>query len=1310
MFRLSKDFFGNPQPPELYLCNTGRKIIGQLPAYDLSGTFKWNSYSEISFSVDRTYTDVLTGKTVVNPLFDKLEGLRNVYLKNIGFFTLQDADTTYSDKDSKQMSAFALEYATAGSKYLESFRINTGDVDSKEVIYESSKYGASATVDQMYKLARYDSWDADEHYYQRNYTDNDSYTYEEVQIANETAYRSYFGDDVPAGDVLYIHGYANVQFYDPHTPELSLLHLIFTKIPEWKIGHIDYSLRHKERKFDEERIAVYDFLMNNVSDTFRTVVEWDSINGVVNFYEEAEDGLNEDGTIQTRWNTDVFISRSNLASEVSISYSTDDIKTKLKVSGSDNLDIREVNIGQNYLLNLDYYHNDDWMEQDLKEAYSDYLEAVKEYSPQYTEAMQNWVEAYAEWDNLMNAVPAEGNVVLVGDEFKKLYCIYGLYNSVKEFKEETTYYIMNENGSMSVANPQPTAANFANKTYYVQGDYSAKEKALIDQLTLYHVNEDIEANKQDNILLRLKNNANDTATIRVYNASIATTEQGKKDNPVYKIQTIIVRATTGTSQAAEVRDLSDWINGDLRVGNTGSDGMSSLSGFKINYIGIMGAYFVLAKDERESEVLEEYGVNLLREKHDTYVSIFQTQTEAMFSQQKYQCIVQDNSPGDGYPDKTRWLDTNRSPVELKEYKATTNTWNTISTNVSEADRKDYENYQRYLDNYTKMVAVQNMLVRKEKEAEYWLNGYKIEDRVINYQPGDGDSAFYAAADSYFRTEDDPNNASIISNGTLYTDYGVPIFTFMHHSNQISYVRSTGSYNADTTYYKKIITVYDLDTYQPATSTTAANRKINITTYAPISIASKAVYDTYDGSSESKTLYVTQKNNLFAIYLVDNTPYVAYAESQGVYMAKMNALSELTEFERFFNADQWARLSPLIREDEYNNDNFLLTGYESEEERLKICQELMEDAAKELKTLAQPKLEFSMTMANILALPEFDPIVEQFALGNFIRIELRPGIIKRARLLEVNLNFDDLSDFSANFGNLVTTLDEVDKHAQLLSQAVQAGKTVATAASDWYEGTEKANRLETDIANGLQDATLKIRNASGQTIEIGKNGLVGRKLVDGTTDQYENEQVALINNKLVFTSDNWQTSKSCFGKFEVDGQEHWGVLSDAVVSGFISGSTIKGGTLEIGTGSTKFVVKKDGSVEILDKGQEKYAGKAAIDEINKAYQYTVELVYNGSTVFASTGANTIMTAIVRDLGVDITHKLPIGTENPTKFTWLRNGEIYGEPITMTNDNKPQEGVINTNVKTLTANQINITHADIEGNSFFSCQVDFDETKI
>ena len=83
----------------------------------------------------------------------------------------------------------------------------------------------------------------------------------------------------------------------------------------------------------------------------------------------------------------------------------------------------------------------------------------------------------------------------------------------------------------------------------------------------------------------------------------------------------------------------------------------------------MGAYFVLAKDETQPQNIQDYGVRMLEEKHKTYTTLFQTQTEAMFSQEKAQCIVQDSEPEGDYSDGTRWLDTNSNPVVLKEYRS-----------------------------------------------------------------------------------------------------------------------------------------------------------------------------------------------------------------------------------------------------------------------------------------------------------------------------------------------------------------------------------------------------------------------------------------------------------------------------------------------------------------------------------------------------------------------------------------------------------------------------------------------------------------
>ena len=75
---IPRDMFDNPIPPRLFLCQTNREKIGELPAYDTQLDAKWNSYSELSFTINRMYNDVITGETKVHPLFDLAEGLRKV--------------------------------------------------------------------------------------------------------------------------------------------------------------------------------------------------------------------------------------------------------------------------------------------------------------------------------------------------------------------------------------------------------------------------------------------------------------------------------------------------------------------------------------------------------------------------------------------------------------------------------------------------------------------------------------------------------------------------------------------------------------------------------------------------------------------------------------------------------------------------------------------------------------------------------------------------------------------------------------------------------------------------------------------------------------------------------------------------------------------------------------------------------------------------------------------------------------------------------------------------------------------------------
>jgi hypothetical protein len=268
----------------------------------------------------------------------------------------------------------------------------------------------------------------------------------------------------------------------------------------------------------------------------------------------------------------------------------------------------------------------------------------------------------------------------------------------------------------------------------------------------------------------------------------------------------------------------------------------------------------------------------------------------------------------------------------------------------------------------------------------------------------------------------------------------------------------------------------------------------------------------------------------------------------------------------------------------------------------------------------------------------------------------------------------------------------------MQQAIQAGKQVATSASNWQKAVDKSNKLEQDIANGLQDAALEVGKASGQSIVWDEYGIWGRKRVEGTTDEYYPEQFRIINNKLVFSNDGFKTSKAVFGSYTINGETRWGPLAEYVTADTIEGKFITGGSIEIGTGDTKFIVNEDGSVEIKVGGQDKYASTDALKEIDNAYRFHTILSYNKSTVFSDREQDCTITCKVYEYGVDITDQvIAIGGS----FSWTRVSS------SSTEDADWNTAHIQTGEK---ANEVTLGVDDIEGNSQISCSVDFDEAQI
>lgn len=414
------------------------------------------------------------------------------------------------------------------------------------------------------------------------------------------------------------------------------------------------------------------------------------------------------------------------------------------------------------------------------------------------------------------------------------------------------------------------------------------------------------------------------------------------------------------------------------------------------------------------------------------------------------------------------------------------------------------------------------------------------------------------------------------------------------------------------------------------------------------------------------------------------------EAQANLDAVNNRISEIAtkvSLQNNLTQEQLVRLTPFLREDEYTDDNFVITDTDTEEDRMETLEALLDAGYTELNKLSEPKLSFTTDIANVFALDEFAPIVNQFQLGNMIKVELRPDYIKKSRLMEIEINFQDLNDFGVTFGDLLSVRDEADIHADLLSQAINAGKSVANNSSNWQKGSNAANSIQQTINQGLLDAATEIKAMDGvQATVIDKYGIHLRKLKDGSTTEYDDEQGWIVSNKFLYTDDNWKTTKSVFGKYTYKDQERWGILADSVVGGYLEGNEIEGGSLRIGDrgdGTYALVVESDGTVQI------NAWGGTLEDTIKEIESKPYEVVLESSTVpvFDNTLKSTILTCRIYKDYEEVT-SIPTGTT----FTWYR----YSSDAT-------GDANWNSTHKNMTVNTITITADEIENSAQFSCEV-------
>ena len=298
------------------------------------------------------------------------------------------------------------------------------------------------------------------------------------------------------------------------------------------------------------------------------------------------------------------------------------------------------------------------------------------------------------------------------------------------------------------------------------------------------------------------------------------------------------------------------------------------------------------------------------------------------------------------------------------------------------------------------------------------------------------------------------------------------------------------------------------------------------------------------------------------------------------------------------------------EGDYTNENIAVLEETTPEEEIDLSNELLAAGYVELSKVCQPRFSFSLESRDATKQYEFKDQMRLLELGKIITIEKEEGLWYYPALLEIAINLDNSEEFTMTFANAMRLDDWGYTYADLISDASSTSRKVS---ANWQDilAYAKEREVVTSLIRDPLDMTLRaaFANMVNQEFTVDKNGILGRKKVSETSDEFEDEQVRLINNLLIFTDDNWETAKTALGKIyytDEDGNTttSYGLIAETIIGSLIMGERLKikneNSTVEIGAegitikkadGTIVFQATPDGELIVRN-----YASQSSVDDL------------------------------------------------------------------------------------------------------------------
>lgn len=274
----------------------------------------------------------------------------------------------------------------------------------------------------------------------------------------------------------------------------------------------------------------------------------------------------------------------------------------------------------------------------------------------------------------------------------------------------------------------------------------------------------------------------------------------------------------------------------------------------------------------------------------------------------------------------------------------------------------------------------------------------------------------------------------------------------------------------------------------------------------------------------------------------------------------------------FTADQIKELDRFIHHQSVTDENFVAGENDTDDIVQQTAQDLYNKYKKLLAKNKDLKYEFAIELEDFIPHSQYQLFTSQLDWGVEVTLKNSRGGLSYPILLGLDIPLDNEGAntqflFSTDMRLRNANEEYNDYLANTISNTVS--KVVGSSLS-WgsYVNSGDKDKVSNLFTNGLNLDNQEVKSATGQEIIFDSTGLLGRKSENGT---YSDFQWKFVNNKLLFTSDNWSTCSLALGLITLpDGSQNFGINTSVLM-----GNLIAGNQLVIKNADNSFVIDSSG---------------------------------------------------------------------------------------------------------------------------------------